>query len=423
MSLRQGAYRCAPTRTGLAPIFAIVNRISRQEFPRRAGVGSEQLGRLVDLGIVDPADDGSFSAGDVRRAQLVQGLVEAGLPVEATVEAIERGFLSLAFLDLPVYDRFSQLSGVTFQELSAQQTIPLELLMVLREAIGFARPHPDDPVRDHELRVVPLIKLQLSRGFRPAVIEGWLRVYGESLRRIAETETAWWHTEIEEPRLASGSNEAEMLEAAARWGDEVTSLTQQALLAIYHAHQEHAWSENLIEVVEQALDRAGLRSRIARPPTMCFLDITGYTRLTEERGDEAAAQLAAQVSRLVHRAADRYRGKVVKWLGDGVMLHFREPGPAVLATIGMMEDISGSGLPPAHVGLHVGSVVFQGGDYFGRTVNIAARIAEHARPGELLVSQDVVDASVLEDVTFSAIGPVELKGVSTPIRLHAAHRR
>lgn len=97
----------------------------------------------------------------------------------------------------------------------------------------------------------------------------------------------------------------------------MASLTERALL-VCHAHQEHAWTENLIEDVENALDRAGLRSRMARPPTMCFLDITGYTRLTEERGDEAAADLAERLSRLVQHASDRFQGKVVKWLGDGV---------------------------------------------------------------------------------------------------------
>jgi adenylate cyclase len=105
------------------------------------------------------------------------------------------------------------------------------------------------------------------------------------------------------------------------------------------------------------------------------------------------------------------------------MFFFHEPGPAVHAAIEMMEDISGHGLPPAHVGVHAGPVVTQGGDYFGRTVNIASRIAEYARPGELLVSQEVVDASDLDDVTFTEVGPVELKGVSSPIRLHIARRR
>ena len=89
----------------------------------------------------------------------------------------------------------------------------------------------------------------------------------------------------------------------------------------------------------------------------------------------------------------------------------------------MVEEVSRSGLPPAHVGLHAGPVVFQGGDYFGRTVNIAARIGEYARPGEVLVSQDVVDVAGLDDVDFTAIGPVELKGVSEPLPLYSSRRR
>jgi adenylate cyclase len=80
------------------------------------------------------------------------------------------------------------------------------------------------------------------------------------------------------------------------------------------------------------------------------------------------------------------------------------------------------GLPPARVGIHTGPVVFQEGDYFGRTVNIASRIAEYARPGEVVVTQDVVDAVEGAPVTFSEIGPVELKGVSGTVDLHTARR-
>jgi adenylate cyclase len=67
-------------------------------------------------------------------------------------------------------------------------------------------------------------------------------------------------------------------------------------------------------------------------------------------------------------------------------------------------------------------VVFQEGDYFGRTVNIAARIAEYARPNEVLVSQQVVEAAEGTPVAFTEIGSVTLKGVSGTLRLHAAHR-
>jgi adenylate cyclase len=112
----------------------------------------------------------------------------------------------------------------------------------------------------------------------------------------------------------------------------------------------------------------------------------------------------------------------VKWLGDGVMFFFREPGAAALAAVEMVEVVGRRGLPPAHVGIHAGPVIFQEGDYFGRTVNLAARIAEYARPGEVLVSQEVVDAADAAAVSFVEIGPVELKGVPGTIRLYTARR-
>lgn len=394
----------------------------RDDVAQQAGVKTEYVTRLVELGILKPGKEDAFSAGDVRRTRMVQSLERAGVPLQGIAAALKSGHLSLAFFDLAYYDRFSGLSDRSFQELSAETAIPLALLMVVREAIGSAQPRPEDQVRDDELQIVPVIALQLARGFRPSVVERWLRAYGESLRRIAETEADWWHTEVEVPLLESGMGEGEMLEVSNQWGAEITVPLEKALLAIYHAQQEHAWTKNIIEDVQNALDRAGLQTKLARPPAISFLDMTGYTRLTEEQGDEAAADLAAQMARLVERTSREHWGKLVKWLGDGVMFHFREPGPAVEAALEMIEGIVGAHLPPARVGIHAGPVVFQEGDYFGRTVNIAARIAGYARPGEVLVSQEVVDASEGDGVTFSEIGTVELKGVSGSLRLHSAHR-
>jgi adenylate cyclase len=105
------------------------------------------------------------------------------------------------------------------------------------------------------------------------------------------------------------------------------------------------------------LERAGLFSRLHRPPAICFLEITGYTRLTEERGDEAAADLATSSPPLVRRASQEHGGRPVKWLGDGVMFYFREPGGALLAALEMVEGPATHDLPPAHVGLHEGQVI------------------------------------------------------------------
>jgi adenylate cyclase len=399
-----------------------VSGYTRQEVARRAGVDPDYVDRLVELGILTPAAADAFSPGDALRARWLQSLERAGVPLDGIAAAIRDGALSFSFMDVAAYDRFAGLSGTTFQQLSAETGIPLELLLVVREAVGFAEPHAEDTVREDELSVVPLIQLQLSKGFRLVVIERWLRVYGDSLRRIAETEAAWWNSEVENALVESGMTEGEMLHAPADLGSLMTPLIDQALLAMYHGQQEHAWSQVFVEHVEGALEAAGLHRRLDRPPAMCFLDLTGYTRLTEERGDAAAADLAARLAGLVRRSALEHAGTPVKWLGDGVMFYFREPRDAVLAAVEMVEVVGSQGLPPAHVGIHVGPVVFQEGDYFGRTVNLASRIAEYARPGEVLVSQEVVDAAEGGPVTFTEIGPVELKGVPGALRLYTARR-
>jgi adenylate cyclase len=100
-----------------------------------------------------------------------------------------------------------------------------------------------------------------------------------------------------------------------------------------------------------------------------------------------------------------------------VEFYFGDPGPGVRAALEMLDGLAAAGLPPAHVGLHAGPVLFQEGDYFGQTVNLTARIAEYARPGEVLVSQTVADASQDKGIAFADIGPVELKGVSGTVHL------
>jgi adenylate cyclase len=397
--------------------------MSALEVGRRAGVDPDFVETIIQLGIVAPDGRGTFSSGDVRRVRLVRSLEQAGLPLDGMAAAIRQGTLSFDFMDRPVFDRFASLAEPTFRELSRQTGVPVELLMVVREALGFAQPSPEDHLREDELLIIPVIEKQVARGVRAAAIERWLRVYGESLRRMAETEADWWRSEIEIPLISSGVGEGEVLTLASQWGAEMAPLLDQATIALLHGHEEHAWMDNIIQNVENALEAVGLRSKLATPPAVCFLDITGYTRLTEERGDTAAADLASRLGQMVQRMSRERGGKPVKWLGDGVMFLFREPAGGVTAALEMVQGIADAGLGQAHVGLHAGPVVFQQGDYFGRTVNIAARMADYARPGEILVSQEVIAAAPdLRGIVFREIGDVELKGVTGPVRLHAAGR-
>ena len=391
---------------------------------KRAGVDPDYIEQLADLGLLTPDASGGLTAGQIRRAQLVHSLQVAGIPLEGLAQGVRIGDITLDFVETENYERFAPMADETFAEVSARTGVPFELLRVVREAIGLAEPGPDDRVREDELRVIPFVETQVKAGFRAPAIERLLRVTGESIRRITEQEADWWRTEVIEPAVAEGATGEEL--TARISGTDAADFVRQAndqLLAIYEARRAHAWTSNIIASLEAELSRLGLFSRLRHPPAIRFFDITGYTRLTQEKGDAAAADLAGRLSRLVQRATASHGGKPIKWLGDGVMLYFSEPARAVRAALDMIDGVGEAGLPPAHVGIHAGPVLFQEGDYFGTTVNVASRIADYARPGEVLVSQEVVDASDDDDpAVFSDVGPVELKGVVGALRLQSARR-
>jgi adenylate cyclase len=287
--------------------------------------------------------------------------------------------------------------------------------------MGFARPEPEDPVHEEELDLIPIVKVVVEAGVDAAAIERLIRVWGESMRRITEAASTFYHSEIEVPLLRSGMSEAHVLQAANEAVAAGIPHVDRAIVAMYHAHSEHTWMANVVEAVEATLEKAGLHRTVSEPPAMCFLDLSGYTRLTEERGDEAAAATAAALGRLVQLSAQDHGGRAVKWLGDGVMLYFPDPDAAVVSALELSDGVPAAGLPPAHTGIDAGPVILQDGDYFGRTVNMAARIASHAEPGQVLVSEAVV-RSAQNPAMFVDLGPVALKGLVQPIRLYRARR-
>jgi class 3 adenylate cyclase len=396
--------------------------LSPSEIAARAGLDSAFVEELARLGLIEPYEDNGFSEGDVQRARILQTLEGAGLPLPGLGEAIRRGVLTLDFMDIDTYDRWASLSDTTYRELGEATGLPLELLTVIREAMGYAQPMPDDRMREDEKAVLPLITIQHDYGFRPAVIERALRVIGESMRRVAETESDWWREEVMMPLIRAGEGPDVVAKVSKELSPPMAKASDQAIVAIYHGQQANAWIRNILEGLENALQNAGLHEPPERVPAICFLDLTGYTRLTEERGDEAAADLARNLSTMVQQQSRSHGGKAIKWLGDGVMFHFPEPAQGVVAALDMVEAAPRLGVESAHVGLHAGPVLFQEGDYFGRTVNIASRIADYARPGEVVVSQEVVAAANHPSLAFTEIGPVELKGVAGAMRLSSAHR-
>ena len=371
--------------------------------------------------MITPGDGEVFTSSDVLRARWIRSLEGAGVPLDGMAAAVRDGALSFSYLDLSAFDRFADLTGRTFQQLSEETGISLELLSVVRESFGYPEPTPQDHVHEGELSVIAAVEFQISKGYRPVVIERWLRVYTQTASaaspRRRRTRTG---VRLSCLFLETGMSESEMLDAQAHLGSEMGPLIEPALLAIYHGQQEHAWTKGTVEDVEGALERAGLHSRLHSPPAVSILDLTGYTSLTEEQGDEAAAELAPRLRALVRQTSLEHEGESIKFLGDGVMFYFPKPTRSVLAALDMVERAAIQSLPPVRVGIHAGPVVFQEGDYFGRTVNIAARIADYARPGEVLVSHEVVESASEHGLTFSEIGPVALKGVAGPTHLYGA---
>jgi adenylate cyclase len=389
------------------------------ELADRAGVAPAFVERLVEERIVTVDGPGS-SIGAVRRVRVVEALTESGLPIEGVGAAIRDGRISLDFVDQGSYDRFAAHTEETFRQVSQRTGLPLESVIAVREASGSARPEPEARIRDHELPIVEYLACQQQEGVRAEVAERALRATGDAVRRIAAIEADWFGSDIIGPRLAQGMDVFALSESIAPITEAINDHSDRALLALYHGQQSVAWMRNILEAFEVTLAQAGLYSRLDRPPAIAFLDLSGYTRLTEERGDAEAAALAKRLATMVQRTAGEHGGRAVKWLGDGVMFHFPDPGDAVVASLLMVEGAAVEGMPPAHVGIHAGHVLFQEGDYFGRTVNAAARIAAYARAGEVVVSDEVVAAAGSAALSFTEIGPVELKGLAEPLHLHIA---
>jgi adenylate cyclase len=401
-----------------------MNGLSASGLADLAGTTTAEVQRLVELGILVARDGPDpFLDTDVQKVRLAAGCEQAGLPMEAIAAAIRAGRLSFTFLEAAPFRRWAVRSGRTYRQVSQDTGIPLETLGAVLESMGFARVGPDEPMREDELAVVPVLRLGLASGvFDVAWLARLGRAHADGLRLIV---TAWgeaYQARFEGTLLASSGDQPTAMTLAAQLGVAFEPLVDPMLLAIYRRQQELNWTEGLVERIENELEAAGVPGRPGRVPAMCFLDLVGYTQLTEERGDQAAAALAETLALLVGRSAREHGGVPVKWLGDGVMVWFREPAGAVRSALQLVEEVPVAGLPPAHVGVAAGPVVIQGGDYFGRTVNLAARIASRAGPGQVLVSQSVAESAPPAGVALVELGELRLKGFARPVRLLEARR-
>jgi adenylate cyclase len=252
-----------------------------------------------------------------------------------------------------------------------------------------------------------------------------VRIWAESARRVAQYQIHHFHNSIEEPFRQRGLSDNEALEAAVREVSVRLGHSGEEMLAwLYRRHSEAFTMQHLLEHVDTALEQAGVRPKPTRQvEAAVFADLSGYTRLTEESGDEAAAHVSTTLAQLVSEIAGRHRGVVVKMLGDGVHFHFSDPEDAVLASLALIEIVRPRGLPPAHVGVEAGPMIYDEGDYFGRSVNMAARLAAQAGADQVFVGEGLVSSVVPSGFRLVEVGVYNLKGFSRPVTIHQAIRQ
>jgi len=397
------------------------DRLIEEEVATRAGVSPERIRKLVELGILEP-QGGTFPRRDVLRARVVADLDAKGMGAEAVAAALASGDLTLGYLESA--GRRPPRSESTFEQLSAEIGIPYPTLERIYVAFGLPRPTADERVREEDLGVIKLIPLLLGAGVGEGDVLRMARVWGDSIQRIAQFMSHYLHNSIEEPFRRRGLPDNEAFEAAIREvGVRAGRSGEQLLAWLLRRHSDVFLTAHQFDHVETALEQAGVRPRAPRRPEGCaFADLSGYTRLTEQSGDEAAARVSLKLAGLVSEIAARHRGRVVKMLGDGVHFYFGDPRDAVTASLDIVESVGPEDLPPAHIGVNAGPMIYDEGDYFGRTVNIAARIASQAGPGQVFVGEDVVRYVAPSGFRFVRVGSFDLKGLSAPVTLHEAVR-
>ena len=393
--------------------------ISAEQVAELVPCSLEQVRRLEELGILGPhREDGLFEPAAVHVVRLMDAFEEAGVSLDDIGRGVATGELSFPLgLFLPDPAPMSK----TYEDLGAELDRGPELLRRLSREIGLP-PLPGDRIRDEDAELLSLVvgKFDLADDDD---LSRFARLYGGAMQRLVPSGLQWFDRTVRQRVTTWGLPDAERDMAVYKRGGEFAEVVATVVPWLQRRHREHAVLEYLVNVTEASMEERGMTpAHPKRPPAIAFLDLTGYTALAEEHGDEAAAELAVGLTGVVDEAAREYGGRPVKWLGDGVMFHFADPARAVVGGLELIEQTESAVSVPARIGINAGAVVAQEGDYFGRTVNVAARIADYARPHEVLVSEEARQSADEADVRFELIGDVPLKGVSRSVRLHRVTR-
>jgi adenylate cyclase len=351
----------------------------------------------------------------------VLALASSGVPVEAISAAIESGELSLAFVDDLAPDPVP-LVGETHVALIERVGLSSDLARRLANMLGTSSLPRDGQVRADHRELYELVTAAAAEGVSEDRLVRYLQATIDGIRRIVDAERDFIEDVVVTPLVQSGATASEILARSAAPRRRYHDLGRRLSAILLDRFVDEAIFQDVTLGMEAALGNERVPAR-RDSGAIAFMDVSGYTRLAEEAGDEEAAAQAARFSQVVADVSADFGGELVKVLGDGVMVYFGDVDKAVRAAIAVVERLRNDDLPAARVGINAGPMIRRDGDYFGSVVNIAARAADAARPYEVVVTDGVVDATQGgADLHFYSLGAFKLRNVRHTVELYQARR-
>jgi adenylate cyclase len=359
------------------------------------------------LGLLDGLE------GDARRerAELIAWLLDRGFKLEHIRASVAAPLMLPAFRVLGDDGDF-----VSAREVCESTGVELELLQRLQRAVGL--PCIEDPDAAVLLRAdgeaAARAKLFLDMGIHPEDAVAVMRVLVESLDHAAAIMREAGLKAI----LRPGSTEIELAEGSEQLALQSAPSLGPLMEGLIRMVLRHSFEMEAVTAAERA---AGTLPG-ARPVSVAFADLAGFTRLGEALPAEELEHVATRLADLAHDVAFA-PVRFVKSIGDAVMLVSFEAAPLLSAVLDLAEAAAANDLPRLRIGVASGCAVTRAGDWFGSPVNLASRVTGAARPGTVLVAESARDAVAnLPGFDWSSAGTRRLKGVSQEVKLFRVWR-
>jgi adenylate cyclase len=393
------------------------DRLTLAEVAAQVGVTPATLKRWARAGVIPDADgDSGWSPIAAAHARIVARLRARGHSLEAIREAAQDGRLAYGFVE----DLFpSPPRRHSMEEVSEQTGLEPALIKRIWTTIGLPQREAED-FSDEDVQALHYVGAVLDAGFPLVAFLQLTRVYGQTLSQIADAETRLFHIYVHEPLMREGVPGIEMAEEMEHLARDLLPLASPIMDFIHRRFLQHFVEQDVVGHMEVDLgdeDSELGRVRVA----LAFCDLAGYTRFTEEEGEEEALSF---VERFIEAVTETLPdgARVVKTIGDEVMIVGQDVQALVDWAVGFQRLFDER--PAPRIGIHQGPVIYRDGDYFGRDVNLTSRVVARARGSEVLVTDSVVEAVGDSDhLAFEGIGTMKLKGFDEPRTLYRAYPR